>query len=76
MPRYWFAVHNGDRYADPQTMELSDDAAAREYAIRVIRELRRGDEDYWKGWTMEVTQNGRRVCEILFDEIDADEGPS
>ena len=37
-------VHDTDRYADPQTMEFPDDAAAREYAIRVIRELQRGDE--------------------------------
>jgi hypothetical protein len=49
MPRYWFAVHDGDRYADPQTMELSDDAAAREYAIRVIRELQRGDGAWAEG---------------------------
>ena len=37
-------VHDTDRYADPQTMEFPDDAAAREYAIRIIRELQRGDE--------------------------------
>jgi hypothetical protein len=31
-----------------------NDAAAREYAIRVIRELQHGEGENWKGWMMEI----------------------
>jgi hypothetical protein len=40
MPRYHFAVRNSDKHEDAEGTVLADDAAAREYAIRVIRELR------------------------------------
>ena len=45
MPRYHFAVLNtSSRHEDQEGTVLPDDAAAREYAIRVIGELRRGEE--------------------------------
>ena len=37
MPHYHFAVTDTARYDEPDGTELPDDAAAREYAIRVIR---------------------------------------
>ena len=43
MPHYHFAVTDTARYDEPDGTELPDDAAAREYAIRVIRELQHGD---------------------------------
>jgi hypothetical protein len=77
MPRYHFAVRNSDRHDDPDGTELADDAAAREYAMRVIRELQHGDGDNWRGWTMEVTQDGRRVWQIPFETIEpSDPSPS
>ena len=56
MPRYHFAVKDAARYDDPDGTELPDDAAARDYAIRVIREVQHGEEHNWTGWTMEVRQ--------------------
>jgi hypothetical protein len=62
MPRYSLAALNLDgRLEDLRGTELPDDAAAREYAIRVIRELQREEEDHWRGWTMDVTQADRRA---------------
>jgi hypothetical protein len=58
MPRYHFAVKDAARYDDPDGTELPDDAAARDYAIRVIREVQHGEEHNWTGWTMEVRQGG------------------
>ena len=54
MPRYHFAVKDAARYDDPDGTELLDDAAARDYAIRIIREVQHGEEHNWTGWTMEV----------------------
>ena len=61
MPRYHFAVKDAARYDDPDGTELLDDAAARDYAIRVIREVQHGEEHNWTGWTMEVRQ-GSALC--------------
>ena len=49
MPRYHFAVKDAARYHDPDGTELPDDAAARDYAIRVIREVQHGEEHNWRG---------------------------
>ena len=48
MPRYHFAVKDAARYDDPDGTELPDDAAARDYAIRVIREVQHGENT--TGW--------------------------
>jgi hypothetical protein len=73
MPRYHFAVLNtSSRHEDQEGTELPDDAAAREYAIRVIRELRRGEGDNWKGWVLEVTQGDRLVWQLPFEAIEPD----
>jgi hypothetical protein len=47
VPRYRFAVNGSARYDDPDGTELPDDAAARDYAIRVIRELQHGEGHNW-----------------------------
>ena len=71
MPRYHFAVLNtSSRQEDQEGTVLPDDAAAREYAIRVIGELRRGDN--WKGWLLEVTQGERLVWQLPFEAIEPD----
>ena len=56
MPRYHFAVKDAARYDDPDGTEVPDDAAARDYAIRIILQVQHGEEHNWTGWTMEVRQ--------------------
>ena len=74
MPRYLFAVRHpalDDVEDDPAGMELPDDAAAREFAVKVMRRLAQRREDNWEGWTMEVvTEGGRRVWELPFNAIE------
>jgi hypothetical protein len=70
MPRYHFAVKDAARYDDPDGTELPDDAAARDYAIRIIREVQHGEEHNWTGWTMEVRQGQRIVWQIPFETVE------
>jgi Domain of unknown function (DUF6894) len=69
MPLYYFAVLNSDRHDDPDGTELPDDAAARTYAMKVIRELQHGEGHNWRGWTMEVTQGQRLVWQTPFEAV-------
>jgi hypothetical protein len=51
MSRYHFAVKDAARYDDPGGTELPDDAAVRDYAIRVIREVQHnttGRDGRWR----------------------------
>jgi hypothetical protein len=69
MPRYVLSVrHFANDYLvdESKGVQLSDDAAAREFALRVMRGLLIKEEN-WEGWTMEVTQGGRRVWRLPFD---------
>jgi hypothetical protein len=50
--------------------ELPDDAAAREFAAKVMRGLVQQQDDDWHGWTMEVRQGGRLVWQLPFDAIE------
>jgi hypothetical protein len=70
MPRYHFAVKDAARYDDPDGTEVPDDAAARDYAIRIIREVQHGEEHNWTGWTMEVRQGQRIVWQIPFETVE------
>jgi Domain of unknown function (DUF6894) len=56
MPIYNFAVHNGGRLEDEDGTELPNDAAAREYALQVVRELNRNNGNRWNGWKMESSR--------------------
>jgi hypothetical protein len=66
MPLYRFAVHNSHRHDDPEGTELFDDGAARDEALKIIRDMTRNNEPSWKGWSIEVTEGGRRVWQIPF----------
>jgi hypothetical protein len=66
MPIYNFAVHNGSRLEDEDGTELPNDAAAREYALQVARELNRNNGNRWNGWKMEVIEGDRQVFDIPF----------
>jgi hypothetical protein len=77
MPRYRFDVRHlddGEYLEDnPAGVELPDDAAAREIALKVMRRLVEGGDDDWEGWTMEVTEGGRSVWRLPFDAIEPGE---
>jgi hypothetical protein len=68
MPRYQFVVRHS-AYADMEDneagTELPDDAAAREFAAKVMRGLVQQQDD-WHGWTMEVREGARRVWQLPF----------
>jgi len=71
MPRYLLSVRHFDNdywVDEPEGVQLSDDAAAREFALRVMRGLLIKEKN-WKGWTMEVMQGGRRVWRLPFDAM-------
>jgi len=67
VPRYYFVIHARDhRHDDPHGTELPDHEAARDYAHRVIRELK---EDNYRppGATMIVLdQAGNTIHSISF----------
>jgi hypothetical protein len=76
MPRYLLSVRhfNNDYWVDElEGVQLSDDSAAREFALRVMRGLLIKEEN-WEGWTMEVTQGGRRVWRLPFDAMEPSGG--
>jgi hypothetical protein len=50
-------------------VELPDDAAAQEFALKVMRGLVDNVDDDWTGWTMEVTEGGRPVWRLPFDAM-------
>jgi hypothetical protein len=67
MPLYQFALHNGHRLDDQEAAEfLPDDKAALEQALQIIHDLKKNNVSGWKGWTIEVTEGDRQVCQIPF----------
>jgi hypothetical protein len=73
MPRYLFAVRHFDNdylVDEPEGVQLSDDDAARAFALMVMCGLLQIEEENWEGWMMEVTQGGRRVWRLPFDAIE------
>jgi Domain of unknown function (DUF6894) len=73
VPRYKLVVHHSAYAAledDEAGTELPNDAAAREFAAKVMRGLVDQGDDDWHGWTMEVREGGRRVWQLPFDAIE------
>jgi hypothetical protein len=73
MPRYVFDVRHldGDYLEDNLAgVELPGDAAAWDFAAKVMRGLLESLEEDWTGWTMEVTEGGRSVWRIPFDAME------
>ena len=69
MPRYHFHIRWTDRKNDDETgMLLADDAAARDYAERVIREIKEGD-GHDHGLTMVVEKSGIVIFAIPFQGV-------
>ena len=74
MPRYDFHLTNGDETLENHKgLDLPGDAAAREQALIVARDLKHGklmpDRD-WAGWVVTVTdQQGREVEAVPIADV-------
>ena len=67
MPLYRFAVHTSHPSNESEATEpLPDDGAALEAAKRIIGALKNNNAAMQNGWTIEVTDGERTVCEITF----------
>jgi uncharacterized protein DUF6894 len=68
MPLYSFAVHNSHRRIESEVSELlPDHGAAFKEAVGIVRDLKQNNAALWRnGWTIEVTEGNRRVCEVDF----------
>jgi hypothetical protein len=56
-----------DPFKDEDGMMLAGDLAAREDAIQIVNELKKGDEESWIGYVMEVMRGRSVVWVIPFD---------
>ena len=69
MPRYYFHITNGQESLDnPKGMDLPGNATARQEAVVLASELRRGKVTpgrNWAGWFVTVVdQHGRQVDSV------------
>ena len=75
MQRYFFNVHDGTEYLDPEGCVLEDLQAARDHAVRYFGDmLRDHPETFWNGekWSMNVTnQAGLVLFSLYFLGVDA-----
>jgi hypothetical protein len=72
MPLYYFVLKNG-RHVIPDCdgEEFTDEAAAREYAVAVARELMRNAPLRARSWRLQVSDENLQPCfELLFAAID------
>jgi Domain of unknown function (DUF6894) len=67
VPRYHFNIRNTDPFKDEEGITLAGDLAAREHAIQIVNELKKGDPESWIGYVMEVMREGSVVWVIPFD---------
>jgi hypothetical protein len=71
MPLYHFHVCDGERFKDPEGVDLPNDPAACEEAARIIRQLKEQSHNNWDGWTIVIMEGDRRVEQISFCGIPA-----
>jgi hypothetical protein len=72
MPRYHFHLTDGkERLDNPKSLELPGNAAAREEALLLARELKQGNlmpGRNWAGWFVEITdEHGQRVDSVAVE---------
>jgi hypothetical protein len=67
MPIYRFTIVNGIEHDDTESIDLPDDGAARQEALKVIGELKRNSAR-WNGWTMQVLEGSCLVWTIPFND--------
>jgi len=72
MPLYHFALRDGERsIPDPDAIDLTDSATAREYASQVAREIMKAREVERRHWKIAVQDDaGTAVSEVLFATVD------
>lgn len=72
MPLYYFNLRTGGEIIpDPEGTELPDEAAAREHADLVARELLRNREHKTRFWEVVVHDSAHRPCfELLLATVD------
>lgn len=73
MPRYFFHVHDGDRFTDLQGTVLDGVAAAKQEASRFAADLFKDrSERFWdeSEWVMQVAgEDGRVIAELRFSGV-------
>lgn len=74
MPRYHFHLTNGQEILDnPKGLDLPGNAAAREEAVVLARELKEGKAmpgRNWDGWFVEIKDDhGHRVDSVPIDVV-------
>ena len=72
MPTYYFHLNTGSRgrTSDPDGCDLADDAAAREHAREVARELMRNNKRRMTWWFDVCGSEGALRFELLFATVD------
>ena len=72
MALYYFNVNDGRRVLlDTEGTDLPDDAAAREHAIQVARELMRNARPQVRNWRVRVQNSDREeLADLLFASVD------
>jgi hypothetical protein len=66
MIAYLFNLHNDTLVEELGSMALVDDDAALAFGKQVIRDLLDKDDEHYSGWTLEITEDDRRVASIGF----------
>jgi hypothetical protein len=71
MHRYFFVIKNGSIEGNDQDgTPLQDDEGARNYANRIVRELKEGGSYDEGNWTLIVfADGGRQVCSVRFATV-------
>jgi hypothetical protein len=79
MPRYAFYLTDGREELDPERgIDLAGDAAAREQALVIARDLRDGNMfpgRQWDGWFVKIVdENGRPIETVPIALVQPDQG--
>ena len=76
MPRYFFRLTDGRqvlKHHEPDGLDLPGNAAAREEAVVIARDLKHGKEtpgDGWEGWFIRIVdQHGHQVDEVSIADV-------
>lgn len=72
MPKYYFNVMDGVTYHDAEGEYLLDLDGAKQYARKMVRELKRNQSDTrrWHDWKVTVcNDSGNVVYEVSFEDV-------
>jgi uncharacterized protein DUF6894 len=79
MPRYYFHLTDGkETLSNQSSLDLAGNAAAREEAVVLARDLKRGrvlPGRTWAGWLVTVTdQHGHQIESVPIADVPTEEG--